>query len=72
MARFPQQAKVPGRFGWREAALALLIVLLAYQVLVPFVMIIWTSLKLVRPGETTFILPDPPKDAPKPLAPDQN
>jgi len=25
------------------------------------------QLKMIRPGETTFILPDPPKDAPKPV-----
>jgi cell division protein FtsB len=29
------------------------------------------QLKLQRPGETTFILPDAPKDAPKPSTPDQ-
>jgi iron(III) transport system permease protein len=52
---FLQQPKVPRRFGWREAALASLILLLAYQVLVPFVMIIWTSLKLARPGEPDFL-----------------
>jgi cell division protein FtsB len=27
------------------------------------------QLKLVRPGETTFILPDAPKDSPKPAPP---
>jgi iron(III) transport system permease protein len=42
-------------FGWREATLALLIVLLAYQVVIPFVMIIWTSLKTARPGEPEFL-----------------
>jgi iron(III) transport system permease protein len=52
---FSQQVKAQRRFGWREAALALLIALLAYQVLVPFVMIIWTSLKLARPGEADFL-----------------
>jgi iron(III) transport system permease protein len=46
---------VKGRFGWREAALALLIAVLAYQVVVPFVMIIWTSLKQARPGEPDFL-----------------
>jgi iron(III) transport system permease protein len=44
-----------GRFGWKEATLALLIAVLAYQVVVPFVMIIWTSLKLARPGEPDFL-----------------
>jgi iron(III) transport system permease protein len=42
-------------FGWRGAALTLLIVLLAYQVIIPFVIIIWTSLKVVRPGEADFL-----------------
>jgi iron(III) transport system permease protein len=42
-------------FGWRSIALALLIVFLAYQVVVPFVMIIWTSLKTARPGEAEFL-----------------
>jgi iron(III) transport system permease protein len=46
---------VRDRFGWREAALALLIAVLAYQVVVPFVMIIWTSLKQARPGEPDFL-----------------
>jgi iron(III) transport system permease protein len=46
-----------GRFliGWREATLALLVAFLAYQVVVPFVMIIWTSLKTVRPGDPEFL-----------------
>jgi iron(III) transport system permease protein len=46
-----------GRFliGWREAALALLVAFLAYQVVIPFVMIIWTSLKTVRPGDPEFL-----------------
>ena len=41
--------------GWRELTLALLIALLAYQVVIPFVMIIWTSLKTARPGEPEFL-----------------
>src|ERR1700722_17504176 len=41
--------------GWKEAALALLILILAYQVIIPFVMIIWTSLKVARPGEADFL-----------------
>src|SRR5438477_11343081 len=43
------------QLGWREATLALLIVLLAYQVVIPFLMIIWTSLKSARPGEPEFL-----------------
>src|SRR5256714_9451366 len=42
-------------FGWREISLALLIVFLVYQVVIPFVMIIWTSLKTARPGEPEFL-----------------
>jgi iron(III) transport system permease protein len=41
--------------GWKEAVLALLIAVLAYQVIVPLVMIIWTSLKTARPGEPAFL-----------------
>ena len=43
------------RFSWRAVALALLIAFLAYQVVIPFVMIIWTSLKTARPGEPDFL-----------------
>ena len=43
------------RFGWKETALALLVALLTYQVIIPFVMIIWTSLKTARPGEPDFL-----------------
>ncbi len=50
-----QDVGMHGRFGWKQVALALLIALLAYQVIVPFVMIIWTSLKLARPGEPDFL-----------------
>src|SRR5712671_3861204 len=42
-------------FGWREISLAFLIVFLAYQVVIPFVMIIWTSLKTALPGEPEFV-----------------
>jgi iron(III) transport system permease protein len=41
--------------GWRELTLFLLIALLAYQVVIPFLMIIWTSLKTARPGEPEFL-----------------
>jgi iron(III) transport system permease protein len=43
------------RFGWKEIALTLLIIFLTYQVIIPFVMIIWTSLKTARPGEPEFL-----------------
>jgi iron(III) transport system permease protein len=55
VALLSRQTGVPGRFGWRRAALALLTAVLAYQVLIPFVMIIWTSLKTARPGEADFL-----------------
>src|SRR5215510_10405581 len=42
-------------FGWRSVVLTLLIVFLAYQVIIPFLMIIWTSLKTARPGESEFL-----------------
>ena len=39
----------------RGIALALLALLLIYQVLLPFAMIIWTSFKVARPGEPGFL-----------------
>jgi iron(III) transport system permease protein len=42
-------------FGWRGIVLTLLIIFLAYQVVVPFLMIVWTSLKTARPGESEFL-----------------
>ena len=44
-----------GGFNWRNVVLGLLILALAYQVVIPFVMIIWTSLKTSRPGEADFV-----------------
>src|SRR3954471_2307143 len=41
--------------GWREVTLGLLIIFLTYQVVIPFAMIIWTSLKTARPGEPEFL-----------------
>ena len=41
--------------NWRAIVLALLVLGLAYQVVIPFIMIIWTSLKTSRPGEADFI-----------------
>ncbi|MGH7930605.1 MAG: ABC transporter permease [Candidatus Binatia bacterium] len=53
------------RIGWSEmtrrisldggrVALALIVLILIYQVVVPLAMIVWTSLKTVRPGEAGF------------------
>ncbi len=55
MALLSRQTGVRERFGWQQAALALLIAVLAYQVAIPFLMIIWTSLKAARPGEPDFL-----------------
>ena len=51
------RATTPRRLAldWRQIALVLLALLLAYQVIVPFLMIIWTSLKTARPGEPEFV-----------------
>ena len=43
------------RVDWRSIALGLLVIGLAYQVIIPFLMIIWTSLKTTRPGESDFL-----------------
>lgn len=40
---------------WRTIVLALLIAVLIYQVVVPFGMILWTSLKTARPGHPEFL-----------------
>src|ERR1700746_1218412 len=41
--------------GWREVALALLIAFLAYQVVIPFLMIVWARLNTARRGEPEFL-----------------
>jgi len=38
-------------------ALALIILILVYQVVIPLLMVIWTSLKIERPGEAGFFEP---------------
>ena len=43
------------RLDWRSIVLALLVLGLVYQVVVPFVMIVWTSLKTARPGDPQFL-----------------
>jgi iron(III) transport system permease protein len=40
---------------WRSIVLVLLVLGLVYQVVVPFLMIIWTSLKTARPGDPEFL-----------------
>jgi iron(III) transport system permease protein len=37
-----------------SVALALIVLILAYQVVAPLLMVVWTSLKTVRPGEAGF------------------
>lgn len=49
-----REGNEPFRLDWRRIALALLIVILIYQVIIPYFMIIWTSFKSVRPGEPGF------------------
>lgn len=43
------------RLDWRSIVLVLLVLGLVYQVVVPFLMIIWTSLKTARPGDPQFL-----------------
>ena len=42
-------------FDWKEIILILLVLVLIYQVIVPFAMIVWASFKTVHPGEPSFI-----------------
>jgi iron(III) transport system permease protein len=53
--RAPSRASSGFRIDWRTIALVLLVLGLAWQVVIPFVMIIWTSLKTVRPGDPEFL-----------------
>ncbi|HWG06449.1 MAG TPA: ABC transporter permease subunit, partial [Beijerinckiaceae bacterium] len=50
-----QPARARFALDWRRIVLVLLGLLLAYQVVVPFLMIIWTSLKTARPGDPEFV-----------------
>lgn len=53
-----RSAAPPGllsRLDWRLLAYIGLFVLLIYQVALPFLMIVWTSLKTMRPGEPDFL-----------------
>src|SRR5438094_3921232 len=40
---------------WRKIAFVLLFALLVWQVVIPFVMVVWTSLKVSRPGDADFL-----------------
>jgi iron(III) transport system permease protein len=44
-----------GLANWRAVSLGLLILLLIYQVIIPFLMITWASLKTARPGDASFM-----------------
>lgn len=44
-----------GLANWRTVSLGLLILLLIYQVIIPFLMITWASLKTARPGDAAFM-----------------
>jgi iron(III) transport system permease protein len=50
-----QAASIFARADWRLIVYIGLFGLLLYQVALPFLMIIWTSLKTVRPGEPEFL-----------------
>ena len=50
-----KQTMTGARFDWRSVTLALLLLALAWQVIVPFGMIFWTSLKTSRPGDPEFL-----------------
>ncbi len=50
-----RRASMGLRVDWRSIALGVLVIGLAYQVVIPFLMIIWTSLKTTRPGESDFL-----------------
>ncbi len=45
----------PPSINWRGITLVFLFLVLVYQVAVPFVMVIWTSFKVARPGEAEFL-----------------
>ena len=42
-------------FDWKEIILVVLVLVLIYQVIVPFLMVIWASFKTAHPGEPAFI-----------------
>lgn len=42
-------------FDWKEIILVVLTLVLIYQVIVPFLMVIWASFKTVHPGEPEFL-----------------
>ena len=43
------------RWDWRQPVFILVFLILIYQVVLPFVMIVWTSFKTMRPGEAGFL-----------------
>ena len=51
----PSRPSAGFQLDWRTITLTLLVIGLAYQVIIPFVMIVWTSFKTSRPGEADFI-----------------
>jgi len=52
--RWEASTRPPLMSGGRIVVISL-VVILAYQVLVPLLLIIWTSLKTIRPGEPGFL-----------------
>jgi iron(III) transport system permease protein len=43
------------RLDWKRIVFILIFLLLVWQVVIPFTMVIWTSLKTVRPGDQGFL-----------------
>jgi iron(III) transport system permease protein len=50
----PRRVPLAASFGWQRVVLVLLVAFLVYQVVVPLAMIVWTSLKVARPGDPGF------------------
>jgi len=42
-------------FDWKEIILVVLVLVLIYQVIIPFLMVIWASFKTAHPGEPAFL-----------------
>ena len=49
---------LPAWLNWRSVVLGALVLVLVYQIVVPILMVVWTSLKVSRPGEPEFLALD--------------
>ena len=54
-ARMLSGSRERHRLDWRQPIFILVLLILVYQVVLPFIMIVWTSFKTVRPGEPGFL-----------------